>query len=74
MADTQWLTAEQVAERLVFNIDTIYRYCREGRFAGATKQWGNWRIPASALEPDTTPKPLITPPSKRALAQQRRKP
>ncbi|MGP5483901.1 helix-turn-helix domain-containing protein [Brachybacterium alimentarium] len=67
-----WLSTETVADQLGRNIDTIRRYCREGKFPGATRQWGDWKIPAVALDPDTTPRPLIAPPSRRSRAQQRR--
>lgn len=70
---TTWFTPKHVAAALELHVDTVRRLAHEGEFPGARKFGGEWRIPATALEPDTSPKPLIAPPSKRSLAQQRRR-
>ena len=69
---TTWLTPEAVAEQLDLHVETVRLQCRAGDWPGAKKFGRQWRIPAAALEPDTSPRPLIAPPSRRSLAQQRR--
>lgn len=69
---TTWLTPEDVAQELGMHVETIRVQCRAGDWPGARKFGPKWRIPAVALEPDTTPRPLIAPPSRRSRAQQRR--
>lgn len=69
---TTWYTPEHVAAELDLNVDTVRRLCRDGDLPGAKKFGTAWRIPADALNP-APPKPLIAPPSRRSLAQQRRR-
>ncbi|UEJ83955.1 helix-turn-helix domain-containing protein [Brachybacterium halotolerans subsp. kimchii] len=66
-----WLTLHEVADELQLNPETIRRYCVTGEFPHARKFGISWRVHRSDLEPsDVTP--LIAPPSRRSLAQQRR--
>lgn len=69
---TTWLTLAKAAKHLDLNPETVRLLAVRGDLPGAKKFGNAWRIPEAALEPDTTPKPLIAPPSKRSLAQQRR--
>lgn len=69
---TTWLTLTKAAEQLDLNPETVRLLAKRGDLPGSRKFGNAWRIPATALEPDTSPKPLIAPPSKRSLAQQRR--
>lgn len=71
MAD--WLTLTTAGERLDLHPETVRLMAVRGDLPGARKFGNRWRIPAAALEPDTAPKPLITPPSRRSMAQQRRR-
>lgn len=68
---TTWLSPEQVATEMGVHVETIRLQCRQGDWPGAKKFGALWRIPATALEPEPA-KPLITAPSRRSLAQQRR--
>lgn len=70
---TTWLSLDQAAGVLDINRETVRLLAVRGDLPGSKKFGGQWRIPQSALEPDTTPKSLIAPPSKRSLAQQRRR-
>lgn len=67
-----WLTLTNAAKELDLNPETVRLLAVRGDLPGARKFGNAWRIPAAALEPDTTPRQLITPPSRRSLAQQRR--
>ena len=51
MTDDQWLTPDQVAERLQFHPDTVRRLLREGKIQGyqISKRTG-WRIRASEID------------------------
>lgn len=69
---TTWLSLSDAGEALRLNPETVRLLAKRGDLPGARKFGGKWRIPSAALEPDTTPKSLIAPPSKRSLAQQRR--
>lgn len=70
---TDWLTLDEVATSLVLNKETVRLMAVRGDLPGARKWAGQWRVPPAAIKPDTTPKPLITPPSRRSMAQQRRR-
>lgn len=52
------LTAQEVAERCGVTLQTVTRWCRAGRFAGArqerTPRGVEWRIPAADLEAAAT--------------------
>lgn len=70
---TTWLSLVAAGEQLGLNPETVRLMAVRGDLPGARKFGNRWRIPATALEPDTTPPPLITPPSRRSMAQQRRR-
>lgn len=70
---SDWLTLDDAATSLQLNAETVRLMAVRGDLPGARKFGNRWRIPTAALEPDTAPKPLITPPSRRSMAQQRRR-
>src|SRR5688500_18815068 len=48
--DAQWLTAEQVAQRLGRHVVTVRKDLRTGRLPGGVRIGGSWRMRADALE------------------------
>ena len=51
MTDTQWLTVEQIAERLQFHPDTVRRLLREGKISGhRISRRGGWRARPSEVD------------------------
>ncbi len=45
----EYFTPEEVAAQLKYDVQTIRRYLREGRFPSSIKINGSWRIPAAEV-------------------------
>lgn len=61
MDQGQWLTVEQVAERLQFHPDTVRRLLREGKIQGYRQtRRGGWRIRASEIDRFITQGPFMS--------------
>lgn len=71
------LTTKQAAERLGVTRHTVGIWCRRGLLAGAYEEDAGrgsvWRIPPSALEGFTPPKPTGRPPKPKAAEKTPRK-
>lgn len=48
--EAQYLTVQDAAKRLRLHANTIRACCKDGRFEGATRIGGRWRIPESTID------------------------